>query len=164
MIDDFDVEAFAHMVEDAGAGYVIWSATWCSYHFPAPVKAIDRIAPGHTSQRDLMVYLPSGAPAADPVARKAFGWQWGSPGGWQLPGEPIGGRLAEFQRNWEAVIREWSRRWGYSVSGWWIDGCHFADQMYRFGDEPNFASFARVLRAGKPFLLGRGNADAVLCL
>ena len=54
MIDDFDVEAFARMAEDTGAGYVIWSVTWCSYHFPAPIKAIDRIAPGHTSQRDLV--------------------------------------------------------------------------------------------------------------
>jgi hypothetical protein len=98
----------------------------------------------------LMVYLPSGAPAADPVARKALGWRWGSPGGWQLPGEPVGGRLAEFQRNWEAVIRDWSLRWGKSVSGWWIDGCYFADQMYRFHDEPNFASFARALKAGNP--------------
>ena len=60
----------------------------------------------------------------------------------------MGGRLAEFQRNWEAVIREWSLRWGKSVSGWWIDGCYFADQVYRFDDEPNFASFARALKAG----------------
>ena len=51
----------------------------------------------------LMVYLPSGAPAAEPVAREKLGWQWGRPGGWQLPGEPVGGRLADFQRNWEAI-------------------------------------------------------------
>ena len=38
MIDDFDVEAFARVAEDTGAGYVIWSVTWCSYHFPAPSK------------------------------------------------------------------------------------------------------------------------------
>ena len=98
----------------------------------------------------LMVYLPSGAPAADPVARQKLGWRWGRPGGWQLPGEPVGGRLAEFQRNWESVIREWSLRWGRSVAGWWVDGCYFADQMYRFDDEPNFASFAQAMKAGNP--------------
>jgi hypothetical protein len=43
----------------------------------------------------------------------------------------VGGRLAELQRNWEAVVRERPVRWGKSVSGWWIDGCYFADQMYR---------------------------------
>jgi len=98
----------------------------------------------------LMVYLPSGAPAADPVARKKLGWRWGRTGGWQLPGEPVGGRLAEFQRHWQAVIGEWSQRWGKDVAGWWIDGCYFADQMYRFDDEPNFATFAAALRAGNP--------------
>jgi hypothetical protein len=98
----------------------------------------------------LLVYLPSGAPAADVEARKKLGWLWGRPGGWQLPGEPVGGRLAEFQRQWEAVIREWSLRWKSDVAGWWIDGCYFADEMYRFDDEPNFASFAAALRAGNP--------------
>ncbi len=62
----------------------------------------------------------------------------------------MGGRLVEFQRHWEAVIREWSLRWGGDVAGWWIDGCYFADEMYRFPDEPNFASFARALKAGNP--------------
>ena len=42
---------------------------------------------------------------------------------------PEGWRLEGFQRNWEAIIREWSLRWGKSVSGRWIDGCCFADQM-----------------------------------
>ncbi|HRZ56820.1 MAG TPA: hypothetical protein P5525_15345, partial [Candidatus Paceibacterota bacterium] len=98
----------------------------------------------------LLAYLPSGAPAADPVARRKLQWRWGAPGGWQLPGEPVGGRLAEFQRNWEAVCGDWSQRWGRRVSGWWIDGCYFADEMYRHSDEPNFASFARALKAGNP--------------
>jgi len=96
------------------------------------------------------VYLPSGAPAADVEARKKLAWRWGRTGGWQLAGEPVGGRLAQFQRKWEAVIREWSLRWKTDVSGWWIDGCYFADQMYRFDDEPNFASFTAALRAGNP--------------
>ena len=34
MIDDFNVEKFADMVQSTGAGYVIWSATWRSILFP----------------------------------------------------------------------------------------------------------------------------------
>jgi hypothetical protein len=49
MIDDFDVEKFADMVQSTGAGYVIWSATWRTYYFPAPIQAIERIMPGRTS-------------------------------------------------------------------------------------------------------------------
>jgi hypothetical protein len=54
MIDDFDVEKFADTMQDIGAGYVIWSATWRNYYFPAPIKTIDNILPGRTSRRDLI--------------------------------------------------------------------------------------------------------------
>jgi hypothetical protein len=167
-IDAFDVAGLAEQVASTGAKYLVFTLGQNSGHYCSPNATYDRlvgIAPSKCSRRDLvaelaaalkpkgvrlMAYLPSGAPAADPVARQKLGWRWGQPGGWQLPGEPTGGRLAEFQRNWEAIIREWSLRWGEAVAGWWIDGCYFADDMYRFEDEPNFASFAAALRAGSP--------------
>jgi len=98
-----------------------------------------------------MVYLPSGAPAADRVAMDKLGWRWGYEGEWPEGREVRRGqRLAEFQIKWEAIIREWSERWGTSVSGWWIDGCYFSDEMYRHQDPPNFGSFAAALRSGNP--------------
>ena len=39
-------------------------------------------------------------------------------------------RLMSFQRNWEAIVKEWSDRWGKKVHGWWIDGCYFPESMY----------------------------------
>jgi hypothetical protein len=167
-IDAFDVDGLADQVASTGAGFLLFTIGQNSGHYCAPNETYDEyvgISPSKCSRRDLiadlakalksrdirlMVYLPSGAPAADHVARKELGWRWGRPGGWQLPGEAVGGRLAEFQRKWEAVIREWSLRWGRDVAGWWIDGCYFADDMYRFDDEPNFAGFAAALRAGNP--------------
>ena len=167
-VDAFDVPGLVEQVASTGAKYLLFTIGQNSGHYCAPNATYDKIVgivPSKCSRRDLvaelsqalgakgiklLVYLPSGAPAADPVARKKLGWRWGRPGGWQLPGEPVGGRLAEFQRHWEAVIRAWSLRWGQGVAGWWIDGCYFADQMYRFDDEPNFASFAAALRAGNP--------------
>ena len=165
-IDAFDVEAFADQVASTGAKYLLFTIGQNSGHFCSPNATYDKIVgirPSKCSRRDLiadlsralkkrnvrlMVYLPSGAPAADPVARKKLKWRWGRKGGWQLPGEAVGGRLVEFQRHWEAIIREWSLRWGQNVAGWWIDGTYFPDQMYRFADPPNFASFAGALRAG----------------
>ena len=167
-VNRFDVAGLVDQLASTGARYLLFTIGQNSGHFCAPNATYDKlvgIAPSKCSRRDLvadlaaalakrnirlMVYLPSGAPAADPVARQKLGWLWGRTGGWQLPGEPVGGRLAEFQRRWESVIREWSQRWGKSVAGWWIDGCYFPDQMYRFDDEPNFASFARALKAGNP--------------
>jgi hypothetical protein len=167
-VDAFDVSGLADQVASTRTPYLLFTIGQNSGHYCSPNATYDKLVgihPSKCSRRDLvahlakalkakgirlLVYLPSGAPAADPVARKKLGWRWGSPGGWQLPGEPVGGRLAEFQRKWEAIVREWSLRWGSAVSGWWIDGCYFADQMYRFDDEPNFASFAAALKAGNP--------------
>jgi hypothetical protein len=56
----------------------------------------------------------------------------------------------EFQRNWEAIIREWSTRWGTKVDGWWYDGCYWPNTMYRSNEPPNFESFAAATRAGNP--------------
>lgn len=167
-VDAFDVPGLVKQLVSTRTKYLLFTIGQNSGHFCAPNATYDRlvgIRPSKCSRRDLvadlakalkphgirlMVYLPSGAPAADHVARKKLGWLWGAKGAWQLPGEPVGGRLADFQRNWEAVCRDWSTRWGRDVSGWWIDGCYFADAMYRHPDEPNFASFARALKAGNP--------------
>ncbi|HSV16602.1 MAG TPA: hypothetical protein VLI90_20225 [Tepidisphaeraceae bacterium] len=84
-----------------------------------------------------MVYLPSGAPGGDKATKAALQYQNGPH------------RNAEFQRNWEAIMREWSLRWGDHVAGWWFDGCYWPNAMYR-GDEPNFHTFAAAVRAGNP--------------
>jgi hypothetical protein len=167
-VEAFDVDGLVAQLASTGAKYLLFTLGQNSGHYCAPNATYDKlvgISPSKCSRRDLiadlakalaarnirlMVYLPSGAPAADHEARRKLGWRWGSRGGWQLPGEEVGGRLADFQRHWEAVIREWSLRWGRDVAGWWIDGCYFADQMYRFDEPPNFASFAAALKAGNP--------------
>lgn len=167
-VDAFDVPGLVEQVASTGAPYLLFTIGQNSGHYCAPNTTYDRlvgIVPSKCSRRDLvaelakalkargirlLVYLPSGAPTADHEARRKLGWLWGRADEWQLPGEPVGGRLAEFQRNWEAVIREWSLRWGRDVSGWWIDGCYFADAMYRFDTPPNFASFAAAMKAGNP--------------
>jgi len=173
-IDSFDVKALADQLEEIGVGYCLITIGQNSGHYCSPNATYDRIVgitPGKCSRRDLvadlagelehrgirlMVYLPSGAPAADPVAAEKLKWRWGFakdwPGGWG--GQRTDERLVQFQRNWEAVIREWSLRWGKHLAGWWIDGCYFADEMYRFDDPPNFVSFAAALRAG--------NSDAII--
>ena len=168
-VDGFDATDYAQQVASVGAGYVLFTIGQNSGHYCAPNATYDDlvgIRPGKCSERDLicdlsdalgelgiplLVYLPSGAPAADAVAAKRLKWKWGFEGGW--PGGwkvRTGDRLEEFQQMWEAVIREWSLRWGQKVRGWWLDGCYFADEMYRHPEPPNFGSFAAALKAGNP--------------
>jgi len=167
-IDGFNVTGLAEQLAAVGAPYVFLTIGQNSGHYCAPNPTYDScvgIAPSKCSRRDLvsdlhealrardirlLVYLPSGAPAADPVGAERLQWQWGYEGGWPSWGTRTGRRLAAFQLKWEAVVRDWSLRWRDSVSGWWIDGCYFADEMYRHEDAPNFDSLTCALKAGNP--------------
>jgi alpha-L-fucosidase len=153
MINHFDVEGLAEQVKSTGAGYLIFTIGQNSGYFLAPNKTYEKITgiTGKCSQRDLVndlsaalkkrglkliVYLPSGAPGGDSEARTALQWQNG-------PNEN-----KAFQQNWEAIIRDWSLRWGKKIDGWWFDGCYWPNIMYRGEKAPNFASFAAAARAG----------------
>lgn len=156
MVDSFDVKGLANQLESAGAKYIFVTLGQNSGFYCAPNDTYDRIIgikPGKCSHRDLvsdlsdklvargirmLVYLPSGAPDKDSPAIKALEWK------------SNGGRLAEFQIKWETVIREWSLRWGKRISGWWVDGCYYANDMYRHEAPPNFKSFAEAMKSGNP--------------
>lgn len=156
LVDHFDVDGLADQVKSVGANYMIFTIGQNSGYYVSPNKTYDRIvgiSPTKCSRRDLiadladalhkrglkfMVYLPSGAPNGDSVAKKALQWQNGA-----HPNK-------EFQHNWEQIIREWSVRWGAKVDGWWFDGCYWPNVMYRGESAPNFKSFAAAARAGNP--------------
>lgn len=156
MVDGFDAEGMAKRLEQVGAGHYQLSIGQNSGYYLSPNPAYDKIVgiePSKCAHRDLvadfyeplhrrdiklMVYLPSGAPGQDHAATAALEWQNGP-----YPNK-------NFQRKWEQVIAEWSRRWGKKVEGWWFDGCYFSNSMYRSAEAPNFASFAAAARAGNP--------------
>jgi alpha-L-fucosidase len=53
-VDAFDVKAFAHQVEETGAGYVILTLNHAHPHCAAPIKSWEAIHPGWTTRRDLI--------------------------------------------------------------------------------------------------------------
>ena len=156
MIDQFDVETLAEQLKSVGSGYLLLTIGQNSGFYLAPNATYDRyvgIQPSKCSRRDLvadlyeplrrrgirlLVYLPSGAPAGDSVARARLNWQNG----------PY--RNLEFQKKWEEIIREWSTRWEKKIAGWWFDGCYWPNTMYRSSEAPNFACVARAAWAGNP--------------
>ena len=174
-VEAFDVEALARQLAEVGAGYFVLTLGQNSGFYCAPNATYDALVgrtPSRLSGRDLvadlsaalqphgiktLAYLPSHAPAHDALAVQALRCTppWDA-GAWSFTeqsyspqqGAQTDARLSEFHQNWEAVMREWSLRWGERVAGWWIDGCYFVDRLYRGDDAPNLRSFAAALRAG----------------
>lgn len=153
LVDHFDTEGLARQLDSIGAGYLIFTIGQNSGYYLSPNKTYEQLTgiTGKCSKRDLVadlsaalkkrnikliVYLPSGAPGGDSIARKKLDWQNG----------PYPNR--RFQQHWEAIIRDWSLRWGSKVDGWWFDGCYWPNIMYRSDGTPGFKSFAAAARAG----------------
>lgn len=145
-VRDFDVEAFAAQMQDGGAGLVLFTTSHGRQHFPAPLKALDRILPGRTASRDLvadlaaalgrrgirlMLYYHIGA-VSDPAWLDACGF-------WQTDTSRLFG-------NWQAIIREAGERYGDRLAGWWFDD---GTINYYYRSAP-WESLARAARAGDP--------------
>jgi hypothetical protein len=153
LVDHFNVELLARQIDSVGAGYLIFTIGQNSGYYVSPNSNYAKLTgiPNKCARRDLIsdlsaalkkynirliVYLPSGAPAGDSIARTTLNWTNGP-----FPNK-------EFQLKWESIIREWSVRWGDKIAGWWFDGCYWPNIMYRSETPPNFNSFANAARAG----------------
>ena len=145
MIDDFNVGKFADMVQSTGAGYVIWSATWRTYFFPAPIQAVERIMPGRTSKRDLI------GEVADALNQRGIrlmlyyhcGYgdrEWQTRNFGTTDPNQIG-TDALFRRNWIGIMTEVGERYGSRLAGWFIDEGWYPSPF----EEQN-----RALKAGYP--------------
>ncbi|MEO6876191.1 MAG: alpha-L-fucosidase [Opitutaceae bacterium] len=153
-IDAFDVDGLADQLAHAHVPYFCITIGQNSGFYLSPNSTYDAIVgikPSKCSKRDLvadlakafkphgirlMVYLPGVPPATDAVAKDKL----------ELP---LDDRLSSFQKHWEAIVREWSLRWGKAMHGWWIDGPYNAP-AYQHPDAPNYRSFAEALKAGNP--------------
>lgn len=52
--EDFDVKSFVQKIRDMGGKYLVWSATWSDFLFPAPLASIAEVLPARVSKRDLI--------------------------------------------------------------------------------------------------------------
>jgi len=133
-VNAFNVEAVSKQLSEAGVRYFVVTLGQNSGYMNAPNAVYDEIA-GYAAgercaKRDLpkelapalkakgirlMLYLPCQTPNGDLKAVRAFG----------LPEAPVNGDRKidlAFAQKWARVIREWSDRYGETVSGWWFDG------------------------------------------
>jgi hypothetical protein len=149
-VRDFDVSAFADMVEGTGAGYVIFTSTHAPHWFPAPIQTIERILPGNTCERDLIgdmadaldgrgikliLYYPGGRSMDDTPTIK-----WGQASGWKDD-------KARYLHNFCDIFAEIGQRYGDKIAGYWFDFCPFNVSHH----------FERLYRAAKT-----GNPDRII--
>ena len=149
MIDDFDVEKFAATMQEIGAGYVIWSPTWRTHYFPAPIKAVDNVLPGRTSKRDLIADLISalGRRGIKLILYYHCGrgdkeWQarnWGNddPNNWGM--DPT------FRKNWGNIITEVGLRYGKGLAGWLDDEGEYPKPYEEIGRQLKAGNSDRII-------------------
>ena len=174
-VDAFDVQALAGQLESVGAPYYFITLGQGSGHYCAPNDTYDRIAglrPSKCSRRDLvsdlydalhsrgielMVYVPAEGSWADHEARKGLKmtahWSDDPQFGWGEGPQWARYRLPEFQSHWEEICRDWSRRFGGKVRGWWVDGAYGREHRYPDNEPPNLKTYAEALREGNPATL-----------
>ena len=125
---DFQVLPFVDMVDKTGTSFVVWSATWRTYYFPAPIKAIDEILPGRTSKRDLIMEI------ADELNKQGIKLiLYYHVGHGDLPDTNWWDRnwnpnwveenydKSLFFKNWKNIITEVGERYGEKLAGWLFD-------------------------------------------
>jgi hypothetical protein len=117
---DFDVNAFADMVANTGAGFIVFATSWSTYYFPAPIKSWERVAPGHTTQRDLIAEL------ADALTKRhiklmLYYHAGRSEDNWWSGTHARSMDKDTYFKEWEEQIREIGLRYGEKLAGWWFD-------------------------------------------
>lgn len=181
----FDVNAFANQAAEAGAGYVILTngVTYGYYNSPnSHYEGIGGLSPGEfTSRRDLISDL---ADALQPRGIKLMVYLAGE-GPWyanvmtrKSDGVPVEMRKLTFanvyplspngpaydyrlRNNLNAMITEWSTRWGSKVVGWWFDGCWPLNTGYgTYADNNAGLSNLNALIAAAKF----GNPDSMVAV
>lgn len=153
-VERFDVPAFVGQVREAGAGHVMITATHKYHWLPGPNAEVDRILPGRTCKRDLlmeladallaigvplMVYYNHGTltdPAHAPGLVQDPEWQ-----------EAVGSRLpdrARYYDNYCRVLAWMGEHYREKIIAYWFDS---AMEHMRYPDTP-WERFAAASKAG----------------
>ncbi len=150
-VDHFDVEKFAQMVEETGAGYVIFTIGHADSYCPAPIKSWEKRHPGKTTKRDLILEI------ADALNRKGVRLicYINGPLAFKLDvkSEPTDIEKQDFVLNFKEMLGEIGNRYEHKIAGYWFDS------WYQIFEEFPKIPFEEFNRASK-----LGNESRIICL
>ena len=154
---DFNVPAFVAKVKATGAQYLIWSTTWWTYEFDAPISEISSILgnSARISTRDLIgdvaaalategidFYLYYHTGQDGQLGYKSSDW-------WIAQNFPSSftttaqGDRSAFFKNWKTMVGAVGKRYGALLKGWFFD-----DGMVYY--PAAFEDLGAAARAGNP--------------
>lgn len=144
-VRDFDVSAFVDRVEKTGAGWVYLTVGHAESYCPAPIKAWEKLHPGQTTERDLLMEL------ADALNERniKFMFYLNSPRMAHMHQVSSG----EYMENHRDLLTEFGNRYGDKVAGYWFDSWYQGYQAYPDFDFQKLMQLCRI-----------GNPDRVYCL
>jgi hypothetical protein len=122
-INALDVRKLAQTVADCGARYLIFAVNHGHPTCPAPIKAWERLHPGWTTRRDLIMELAD-ALAAHDINLMLYQNCPGTGDLIQQDGRAIDTPRfseADYARLLVEVFQEFGARYGSKVKGWWLD-------------------------------------------
>ena len=138
-VAEFDLEAFASMVESTGAGYVLFTVGHAEPYCPAPLRSWEKYHPGHTTQRDLIAEM-SDALGAKGIKLMCY-----------FPTHVVAKRGQVDTKTFEAinheVMVEFGLRYRGKVVGYWFDGWY---QCFEDYPDVSFPAFFNACKAGYP--------------
>lgn len=141
----FDVDKFAKMVSDTGAGFIVITTTLSKFYFPGPNAVIDSILPGRTCPRDLVGDLADALNLRHIRLELYFHPGHDDAPWWQRTHFNDADKSAYFQQ-WRAVISSIGNQYGKKLAGWWFDDAAFT--YYPFN--PDWEQMTAAARAGNP--------------
>lgn len=142
---DFDVDRFANMAEETGAGYVFLTIGHAEQYCPAPIKSWEKLHPGKTTQRDLITEMANALNARG-IKLLCYMHSMGTANFHAVKNK-------QFLTNFKNILMELGNRYQEKIAGYWFD-CWY--QIFEGYPEIPFEEFYKVTKAG--------NKDRIICL
>ncbi len=148
-VEAFDVNAFASLLEEMGAGYVVFTLNHAHPHCPAPIHAWEAVHPGWTTKRDLIGDIAGALEKRgirlilyiNSPGLTNFG-KTGETGLYELTFSEE--QFTEIHKN---VLSEIGSRYGEKLAGYWFDSWY--QSLAAYPDVPIEAIY-RYCKVGNP--------------
>jgi len=122
-VRNFDAQRFADVLDEMGAGYVVFTTSHAEFYFPGPNKVIDEILSGRTCSRDLVGDVAQ-ALSKHGIKLELYFHSGHDDIEWWRRTHFDDDRDKYFEL-WCRVIGQIGEQYGLSIAGYWFDDAAF---------------------------------------